>query len=439
MSKLNESNELIKLFNTTVKKRVVNKFNLGYELLEDCTKDTNYSYIDMHGYNTLDYICIDYDHQTLNGLYDLAHYPEPNIIIQSLSSNKFHLVYLLNTPVYKNGNPGPLKLFNEIKHKLTHLLEGDKSYNNVFMYNLFNTDEYHTHINNYTKYNLSDFYEYFDVEDFKPTSRVSTCQYEYDMDEYEVFPVGMRNTLLFQEMRRYAYSNYIPSHKLGFDLLDRVSSYGIKLNEELCEVSLTQNAIISIANSIIRFIIRTFSHAEYKRWIAENYSSERQAFRGHRKNLSTRLQGELYILDRLLLDNKPNAQTISNTFNCTLRTAYRWISRCKSIRKDYDIWGKREDVDYERDVLLKHISSIVNPLPLIERRTSIPQHFIDAAVVEVHQMFKDSQYSETYDSTTGFTATNFINAKGVDHITFESCNNPAAYVRERVIKIEITL
>lgn len=325
-----ETQLLNSLFNTKHGKKyktyacVNTCFSKGYNYNNDYS-NVDYKYVNLHTQRRYNYIAIDLDIDVdLYSTIDNSKLPLPNVIIQSNKSKHFHLIYCLETPIYKYGNKGPLELFNDVKSCLTFLLKGDTSYNNGYIYNPYNKQDYVTSIMNSTPYTLSDFTDYLGVN-IKKSNSIE----EIDSDEYDVYPIGMRNSLLFSAIRKYAYSNWVNSHKSNFNLLDRIIELGLQLNETKCELPLKHKDIIHICKSIDYFISRKFSKKAYTKWIEINYSSERQSFRGKLKGKKKRDQC-VDIIVNMLNSNKPIvAKHLMEEFNTSLKTIYNWIKLAK--------------------------------------------------------------------------------------------------------------
>ena len=332
--------------NTNFKKRDVvdDKFIDGYYKSNRYISD-NHKYVNFHDYGKFNYICIDYDNNDINKLFDLACFPEPNLIIKSNTTGNHHLVYILEYPVYSFGKDKPLSLFNDVKKQMNKLLSGDPSYNNRYIYNPYNSKDYMTFVCHTNRYMLGDFMMYFDIESNVNLS--TEYRYHDDFQEYPVFPVGMRNTLMFDAMRKFAYSNYISSIREDFSLSEKTIEYGISLNQDICENPLSINEIYSISKSINYFVHKRFSESQYKDWISVNYAPEKQSYRGQLKNKDTRINAIIHIMNNLKSGEKITAKSVICDFNISSKTAYNWINKSKKYMTAIDQNDLIESVEFK--------------------------------------------------------------------------------------------
>jgi|GEM_PF-3089734 len=191
-----QQNELKKTLNRFNKIRVYH--NHGYNnLLPIGTFKKyaqNYQQIQLNTSLHFNAIIMDIDDEILLTEWNAKGLPVPSVQTINKNNNKAHLVWLLNTPVYKEHKHA-LAYYKVIVNSLKKLIGADPAYQNHQTKNFLNTNLYNVTYND-VAYDLGDFREFI--------SEDTITDKEYRELDYLV--ADSRHIHLFELLRRYGYS-----------------------------------------------------------------------------------------------------------------------------------------------------------------------------------------------------------------------------------------
>ncbi len=191
-----QQNELIKTFNRFKKIRLYHKH--GYNNLLPINKfkkyAKNYQQIFLNTNFHFNAIIMDIDDEELITEWNAKGLPTPTIQTLNKKNNKAHLVWLLNTPVYKQHKHA-VAYYKAIVNSIKKLIGADLAYQNHQTKNFFNTELYRITYNDIA-YDLGDFREFI-LDDI-----VSEKEYE----DFDYLVADSRHIHLFELLRRYGYT-----------------------------------------------------------------------------------------------------------------------------------------------------------------------------------------------------------------------------------------
>ena len=191
-----QQNELTKTFNRFKKIRLYHKHGYNNLLPVSTFKKyaKNYQQIVLNTKFHFNAIIMDVDDEELATEWNAKGLPTPTIQTSNKKNNKTHLIWLLNTPVYKEHRHA-VSYYKAIVNSIKKLIGADPAYQNHQTKNFFNTELYRVTYND-VAYDLGDFREF--ISDDIVSDR-----------EYQNFyyPVSRsRHIHLFELLRRYGYT-----------------------------------------------------------------------------------------------------------------------------------------------------------------------------------------------------------------------------------------
>jgi len=153
----------------------------------------NYQQIQLNTNFHFNAIIMDIDNPNLITEWDVIGLPTPTIQTLNKNNNKGHLIWLLNTPVYKE-HKHVVDYYKAIVNSLKKLIGADLAYQNHQTKNFLNTKMYRVTYND-VAYDLEDFRKFI-LKDI-------AIDKEYQKFDYMV--AGSRHIHLFELLRRYGY------------------------------------------------------------------------------------------------------------------------------------------------------------------------------------------------------------------------------------------
>ena len=195
MQDFQQHNELNKTLNRFNKIRLYH--NSGYRNLLpiEVFKNNSHKYqqLQLNTQCHFNAIIMDIDNEDLLTEWNHQGLPTPTIQTVNQENNKAHLIWLLNTPVWKE-HKHVVSYYKAIVNSIKKLIGADVAYQNHETKNFLNTKLYRvTYID--VAYNLEDFRDFI-------TPQVK----ENNNDgEYDYLVSGSRHIHLFEELRRYGY------------------------------------------------------------------------------------------------------------------------------------------------------------------------------------------------------------------------------------------
>jgi hypothetical protein len=233
-----QQNELKKTLNRFNKIRVYH--NHGYNnLLPIGTfkKYTqNYQQIQLNTSLHFNAIIMDIDDELLLTEWNAKGLPVPTVQTINKNNNKAHLVWLLNTPVYKEHKHA-VAYYKVIVNSIKKLIGADPAYQNHQTKNFLNTNLYNVTYND-VAYDLGDFKEFI--------SEDVIADKEYN--EFDYLVADSRHIHLFELLRHYGYciakdrdlfdklTQRAEAINQGFDIPIKVK-YIVKSVYDFCEVN----------------------------------------------------------------------------------------------------------------------------------------------------------------------------------------------------------
>lgn len=181
-------------------------------------------------------IIMDIDDEMLLTEWSYQGLPTPTIQTVNKNNNKAHLVWLLNTPIYKEHKHA-IAYYKAIVNSIKKLIGADPAYQNHQTKNFLNTDLYNVTYNN-VAYDLGDFREFI--------SEDVIVDKEYN--EFDYLVADSRHIHLFELLRRYGYTiakdrdlvgkltQRAEAINQGFDIPIKVK-YIVKSVYDFCEVN----------------------------------------------------------------------------------------------------------------------------------------------------------------------------------------------------------
>ena len=196
----------------------------------------NYQQIQLNTNIHFNAIIMDVDNEDLLTEWNAKNLPTPSIQTVNKNNNKAHLVWLLNTPVYK-AHKHAVDYYKAIVNSIKRLIGADLAYQNHQTKNFLNTGLYRVTYND-VAYDLGDFREF--ISDDAIT--------EKDYGEFDYLVADSRHIHLFELLRRYGYTiakdrdlfdkltQRAEAINQGFDIPIKVK-YIVKSVYDFCEVN----------------------------------------------------------------------------------------------------------------------------------------------------------------------------------------------------------
>jgi len=273
MKDFQKQNELTKTLNRFKKIRLLS--NTGYNNLlpiEIFKLNSNkYQQVQLNTGFHFNAIIVDIDNEELLTEWNFKGLPTPTIQTVNKTNNKAHLIWLLNTPIWKKY-AHVVKYYKAIVAGIKETLEGaDKAYQNHQTKNFLNEDMYRVTYND-VAYDLGDFREFI-------TSTKNIQGY----DEFDYLVAGSRHIHLFELLRRYGYS-IAKDSKLHEKLTQRAESinkgfqeavkvkYIVKSVCRFCEENKNNFRNINNSKKMKFEKIKNLSNEEYKKEVHERQS-----------------------------------------------------------------------------------------------------------------------------------------------------------------------
>jgi len=176
-------------------------------------------------------IIMDIDNEDLLTEWNHQGLPTPTIQTINKNNNKAHLVWLLNTPIWKS-HKHVVSYYQAIVNSIKKLIGADVAYQNHSTKNFLNTELYRVTYND-VAYDLGDFRKFISHE-----------QNEKGCDEFDYLVSGSRHIHLFELLRRYGYK--IANER---DLKYKLTKRAEAINEGFDEAI----KVKYIVNSVYRF------------------------------------------------------------------------------------------------------------------------------------------------------------------------------------------
>lgn len=211
-----QQNELTKTFNRFKKIRLYHKNGYNNLLPISTFKKYSHNYQQIQLNTSLHFnaIIMDIDNEALLTEWNAQGLPVPTIQTLNKENNKAHLVWLLNTPVYKEHKHA-VTYYKAIVNSIKKLIGADPAYQNHQTKNFLNTDLFRVTYND-VAYDLGDFREFISADVIE----------EKEYDEFDYLVADSRHIHLFELLRRYGYGIAKDS-----DLLDKLRQRAEAINQ----------------------------------------------------------------------------------------------------------------------------------------------------------------------------------------------------------------
>ncbi len=194
MNDFQQQNELNKALNRFTKIRLYS--NNGYHNLLPIkafiSNSYKYQQIQLNTSYHFNAIIMDIDNENLLTEWNHQGLPTPTIQTVNKSNNKAHLIWLLNTPVWKE-HKHVVSYYKAIVTSIKKLIGADVAYQNHQTKNFLNTELYRVTYNDVA----------YDLGDFR--SFISKDEKHNSDDELDYIVAGSRHIHLFETLRRYGY------------------------------------------------------------------------------------------------------------------------------------------------------------------------------------------------------------------------------------------
>ena len=191
-----QQNELTKTFNRFKKIRLYHRH--GYNNLLPISTflkyAKNYQQIFLNTSFHFNAIIMDVDDEELATEWNAKGLPTPTIQTSNKKNNKIHLIWLLNTPIYKQHKHA-VAYYKAIVNSIKKLIGADPAYQNHQTKNFLNTDLYRVTYND-VAYDLGDFREFISDDVVS----------EKEDGEFDYLMADSRHIHLFELLRRYGYT-----------------------------------------------------------------------------------------------------------------------------------------------------------------------------------------------------------------------------------------
>lgn len=157
---------------------------------------------------------MDIDNEVLLTEWNAQGLPVPTVQTVNKNNKKAHLVWLLNTPVYKEHKHA-VAYYKAIVNSIKKLIGADPAYQNHQTKNFLNTEFFRVTYND-VAYDLGDFRKFISVDVIA----------EKEYDEFDYLVAYSRHIHLFELLRRYGYGIAKDS-----DLLDKLTQRAEAINQ----------------------------------------------------------------------------------------------------------------------------------------------------------------------------------------------------------------
>lgn len=214
---------------------------------------------------------IDYEAAVAELLYCRLGVPMPNIITSNKHNGKAHVIYQLETPIYKTdaSRPKPILYAQAIENALIQVLDADRSYRGFLTKNPL-SDEWHVTVAREKPYTLSELAQ--DLE-------LSSKDLNKPKESSQASGLG-RNCYMFDTVRHWAYVEIRSYRSKTYNQwLNAVIDYCIGLNKEFLK-PMSLNEVKGIARSISRYCWKRDPHC-YQEFI---YRQQRRGAKGGKKS-----------------------------------------------------------------------------------------------------------------------------------------------------------
>ena len=191
-----EQTELNKTFSRFNKIRIYH--NKGYRNLLPIEVFQNnshkYQQLQLNTQFHFNAIIMDIDNEELLTEWNHKGLPTPTIQTINKNNNKAHLIWLLNTPVWK-AHKHVVSYYKAIVDSIKKLIGADEAYQNHETKNFLNTKLYRI-VYNDVAYDLGDFREFITQQNQDDI---------YEDEDYNYLVAGSRHIGLFEKLRKYGY------------------------------------------------------------------------------------------------------------------------------------------------------------------------------------------------------------------------------------------
>lgn len=191
-----QHNELNKTLNRFNKIKLYH--NNGFQNLLPIETFKKYSYkyqqIQLNTNFHFNAIIMDIDNEELLTEWNYQGLPTPTIQTINKTNNKAHLVWLLNTPVYKEHKHA-VSYYKAIVNSIKKLIGADVAYQNHQTKNFLNTKLYRVTYNDLA----------YDLGDFRGFISQDVANASKNYDEFDYLAADSRHIHLFELLRRYGY------------------------------------------------------------------------------------------------------------------------------------------------------------------------------------------------------------------------------------------
>jgi hypothetical protein len=280
----------------------------------------NYQQIQFNTNFHFNAIIMDIDNPNLIAEWDIVGLPVPTIQTLNKNNNKGHLIWLLNTPVYKEHKHA-LDYYKAIVHNIKELIGADKAYQNHQTKNFLNTKLYRVTYNDIA-YDLGDFRKFI--------SKDTPIDKEYQ--EFDYMVADSRHIHLFELLRRYGYK-IASEPNLKERLVKKAEEINLRFNEPIktkyiinsvysfCEKN--RNNFRQNQKKVMKFEkIRNLSPLEYKEEVKQRQSKAAKrtiAIKKHKTVTKIKVA-----IDRLIREREPlNVKNLANYAKVSVSTIRR--------------------------------------------------------------------------------------------------------------------
>ncbi|WP_151899632.1 replication initiation protein [Sulfurimonas hydrogeniphila] len=191
-----EQNELDKIINRFNKMRLYHKHGYNNLLPISTFKKyaKNYQQVQLNTNFHFNAIIMDIDDETLLTEWNAQGLPVPTIQTVNKNNNRAHLVWLLNTPVYKEYKHA-VAYYMAIVNSIKKLIGADLAYQNHQTKNFLNTELFRVTYNDVA----------YDLEDFRKFIAHDVLA-EHQYAEFDYLVAESRHIHLFELLRGYGYT-----------------------------------------------------------------------------------------------------------------------------------------------------------------------------------------------------------------------------------------
>ena len=180
-------------------------------------------------------------------MFTMVGFPLPNIITENPNNGHAHVIYQLETPVYKTdaSRPKPIAFANAIQRSLEHVLNADKAYPGILTKNPLSA-KWRVYTPRDKPYSLRELAELLELnaQDFKKPIKPA-----------EAKDLG-RNCCMFETVRHWAYVEVRQYRRVGYrGWHDAVFRHCLEFNQSF-PVPMKQSEVRAIAKSIAKYCQR---------------------------------------------------------------------------------------------------------------------------------------------------------------------------------------